>query len=118
MNMPEIKSYSFGRMQIDQKTYTNDLIIFPTGHIQDSWWRKDGHRLSVKDIEPVLSKKPDLIITGTGSNDRMIPAPEMKTFLSGRGIEFFALPTARAADLYNEKKDAGIRVCACFHLTC
>lgn len=117
-NLPQIDSYSFGRMQIGQKLYNNDLIIFPDGRIQDSWWRKDGHKLRLKDLSNVIKKRPNLIIAGTGANGRMSALPEVKPFLADQGIEFIALPTAKAADVYNEKKESGAKICACFHLTC
>jgi hypothetical protein len=49
----EIEKYSFGKMVINGKTYTQDLIIYPDS-IEDSWWRKKGHSLVPEDIPRVL----------------------------------------------------------------
>jgi hypothetical protein len=35
-----IESFSFGRAVIDGRVYHSDLILFPDGRIQSSWWRK------------------------------------------------------------------------------
>ena len=43
---------------IDGKTYHSDLIIFPDGRIQSSWWRKSGHRLSLEDIAHLVDASP------------------------------------------------------------
>jgi len=39
-----IEHYSFGRIVIDGKEYTKDLIIYPD-KIRANWWRKEGHKL-------------------------------------------------------------------------
>ena len=41
MNGPRIESYEFGRMAIDGKAYTKDLILLPD-RILDGWWRQEG----------------------------------------------------------------------------
>jgi len=37
-----IEKYSFGRMTIDGKEYTKDLMIL-SGRVRADWWRKKGH---------------------------------------------------------------------------
>ena len=44
----KIDSYSFGRIVINGKTYTSDVIIFPD-KVDASWWRKEGHLLQLAD---------------------------------------------------------------------
>jgi len=36
-----IDGYSFGRIVVEGKEYTSDLIIYPD-HIQGDWWREEG----------------------------------------------------------------------------
>jgi len=112
-----IDAYSFGRMVFDGRTYTSDLIIYPDGRVQDSWWRQSGHTLSVADIQTLADSRPQVVIAGTGASGIMKPDTEVKDFLKQRGIEFRALPTAEAVGAFNEIP-ASIRVGACFHLTC
>jgi len=41
---PRIEAYRFGRISIDGRAYTGDLIICPDG-IRTDWWRPEGHSL-------------------------------------------------------------------------
>ena len=50
-----IESYKFGAIVINGKKYTSDIIVFPE-HVIDGWWRKEGHRLHVEDIEDNLAR--------------------------------------------------------------
>lgn len=112
-----IESYSFGNIVINGHTYTSDIIIFPDGRIQDSWWRKAGHSLSISDVTELVNAKPKVIIAGTGASGLMSPDMKLEGVLSQKGIEFRAVPTAQAVRLYNEMSKTK-RVGACFHLTC
>ena len=60
-----IDSYRFGSIVIDGKEYQSDVIIFPD-RVMDNWWRREGHKLQLADIEDVLDENPDLVIAGTG----------------------------------------------------
>ncbi len=77
----KIDSYSFGRIVINGKTYTSDVIIYP-GRVDASWWRKEGHLLQLEDVAEALQAKPD-------SNYRVIILSRVgqgyKTFLRGQG---------------------------------
>jgi len=115
--MPVIESYSFGRMVIDGKSYSKDIIIFPDSSILSPWWRSQGHRLEIADLEKLIRMKPEIIIAGTGSSGLMRPSAELEDLLVQRSIEFTAQPTGEAVQTYNRlagtKKTGG-----CFHLTC
>lgn len=113
-----IESSAFGRMTIDGRTYISDLFIFPDGHVQDGWWRRRGHALGVDDIMALVAGSPDLIVAGTGTSGRMRPEADLSPFLSEKGIEFIAEPNSRAIPIYNQKVTMGLKVGACFHLTC
>jgi hypothetical protein len=113
-----IESTAFGAMTIDNRTYASDLFIFPDGRVRDSWWRRRGHALGVDDILDLVDAAPDLIVAGTGTSGRMRPEADVAIFLKEKGIEFIAAPTSQAADIYNQKINAKLKVGACFHLTC
>ena len=61
----KIDSYSFGRIVINGKTYTSDVIIYPD-RVHAPWWRKDGHLLQLADLAEALQAKPDVLVIGTG----------------------------------------------------
>jgi hypothetical protein len=111
-----IESYAFGRMDVDGRTYTSDLIIFPD-RVNDSWWRKYGHNLCLEDIEDVLKEKPEVLVIGTGFYGIMSVEKEVKSHLQSQGIELIIAKTEKAVQSFNEsaskKKTAGA-----FHLTC
>ena len=112
-----IDSHSFGSIVIDGKNYTKDVIIYPDGYVQGSWWRKDGHKLCSKDICTLIDSTPEVIIAGTGAYGIMKPEPELVELLDNKGIELRAFASGRAVAEYNQlcgKKEVG----ACIHLTC
>ncbi len=115
----KINGYSFGRITIDGKTYTSDVIIYP-GRVDSSWWRKEGHYLQPVDLEDIIKAKPDILIIGTGHDGVMrIPEETMK-FLKSKGSRVYADITGRAVEEFNrlqaEKPEKVI--IAALHLTC
>lgn len=111
-----IESYSFGRMVIDGKTYTQDLIIYP-GRIQESWWRKDGHSVGPDDIKEILKEKPEVLVVGKGSPGMMNVLSQTKEILQVAKITLIEEPTEKAVETYNRLSKTS-RVCGAFHLTC
>jgi hypothetical protein len=57
----EIDHYTFGRIRIAGRDYDADVIIFP-GHVQERWWRGEGHRLALEDLETVLADMPQVFV--------------------------------------------------------
>jgi hypothetical protein len=47
--MARIDHYEFGRIMIDGRQETKDLIILP-GRVVRNWWRHDGHALVLDDL--------------------------------------------------------------------
>ena len=60
---PEIQSYHFGQMVVDGEAHGRDLILLPE-RLVANWWRKDGHRLDIDDLQEVLSAIPDVLVVG------------------------------------------------------
>ena len=116
-NLEMIESYDFGRIVVDRKEYTTDLIIFPN-RVKAGWWRKQGHRLDIEDIEEVVEERPQVLIVGTGYSGLMKVPAETKRYLEEQGIELIIQPTKQACETYNELIQSGKRAVAAFHLTC
>lgn len=112
-----IESFSFGQTVIDGRTYHLDLIIFPDGRIQSSWWRKNGHQLVLEDIANLIDAKPDTIVVGTGTNGFMKPDPELVRRMQTKGIKLVIEPTSKAVETYNALEGKS-QVAACFHVGC
>lgn len=114
--MPYIDSYGFGRIVIDGRRYTRDVIISNEG-VRDNWWRKEGHMLCKEDIREILDEEPEVFIIGTGAYGVMKVSGEVTELLESRGIEFRIEKTGDACRLYNEISK-GENVVAALHLTC
>ncbi len=113
----KIKSYEFGRIEIDGKVYTSDVIIYDD-HVNSSWWRKEGHYLQTEDIEEVLSAKPDVIILGTGKFGTMKVSNDVRKELESQVIEFVYANTDEACKRHNEMSGSDKKVVTALHLTC
>ena len=110
-----IREYKFGSIVIDEKTYTSDVLVFPD-RVRDRWWRKEGHRLDVDDLEEVLEFKPDVLVIGTGYSGMMEVPEETLQYLRMKNIEVHVAPTSQAVKIFNALQ--GKRVVGAFHLTC
>ena len=112
----KIEYYSFGRITIDGKTYTSDVIIYPE-KVDSSWWRKEGHSLHIVDLTDVINARPEILIVGTGYSGAMVVPGETISHLKSKGIEVYVARTEKAVELFNKlQKDR--KVIAALHLTC
>jgi hypothetical protein len=116
MAIPTIQSYRFGEMVVDGVTHRKDLLLLP-GQVIPGWWRRQGHQLSVQDLDPILQAAPEALVVGCGASGMLQVLPDTRALLGRAGIELFVLPTNEAWRRYNElapqRPTAGA-----FHLTC
>jgi len=113
--MASIDAYEFGRIVVDGQEETQDLILV-TDRVVRNWWRRDGHRLVLDDLQDVLEELPERLLIGTGAHGRLRPDPAALDRLRARGITVEALPTATAVCRYGELDPA--HTAAALHLTC
>jgi hypothetical protein len=111
----DLGDYGFGRVTIDGRVETSDLIVLPD-RVVPNWWRKDGHSLVLEDLDDVLDELPEHLVVGTGAYGRLTPDPRTLETLRGRGIEVDVLPTAEAVERYGELDPRA--TAAALHLTC
>jgi hypothetical protein len=111
-----IDSYEFGRIVIDGKTYTSDVIIYPD-RVKSDWWRREGHQLCIDDLEDVLDSRPDLVVVGTGNPGMMRVLPKVEKLIKFKEIELIIQSTQEACLTYNRLFSAR-KVVAMLHLTC
>ncbi len=112
----KIDNYDFGRIVIDGKTYTSDVIVYPE-RLDTSWWRKEGHLLQPEDITGVLDAEPEVLIIGTGYSGCMRVPRRTLDLLESKGIQVHVALTMDAVSLY-QKLQGERSVIAAFHLTC
>jgi hypothetical protein len=113
--MPRIEGYRFGHVVVDGEEQTRDVIVLPERVLTD-WWRADGHRLVLADLDDVVEELPEHLVVGTGAYGQMRPDSEALNELRQRGIEVEALPTDEAVHRYGELDPR--RAAAALHLTC
>lgn len=110
-----IESYDFGKIKIDGKEYSHDVIIYPE-EVKD-WWRDESHWVVIDDFREIVEKKPEVLVIGTGYSGVMRVSDEVKKFLEDLGMKVIIEPTKKACDSYNRLfKEKG--VVAALHLTC
>ena len=112
-----IDDYSFGRIVIDGKAYTSDVIIY-LDRVDDTWWRQEGHALQLEDLEDVFAAEPEILVVGQGKPGLMKVSKETREAIARRGIELLVSPTPAACSHYNKLVAKGRNVVAAFHLTC
>ncbi|WP_022854785.1 Mth938-like domain-containing protein [Thermodesulfobacterium thermophilum] len=116
-----IEHYSFGSLTFKGQNYIKDLIILRTQEeekVFSSWWRKEGHKLHVEDLEEIWDKGIKFLIVGMGANGLMQVTPEVETKAKQLDITLEAYPTAKATERFNELYSKGVALAGAFHLTC
>jgi hypothetical protein len=87
-----IDSYDFGRITINGKRYSTDILVFPD-KVKAGWWRKEGHSLQIADLKEVLEAKPEVLVVGTGYSGLMDVPPETRMSIESEGIELIVQKT-------------------------
>jgi hypothetical protein len=111
-----IESYEFGHIVIEGTTYTTDVIVY-SDHVEDNWWREEGHSLSPVDLWAVVQAKPEVLVIGTGHYGLMRVLPETEKHLREHSIRLIAERTTEAVRIYNQLCRS-TKVVAALHLTC
>jgi hypothetical protein len=113
--MPRIEGYRCGQLVVDGEEQTRDVIVLPD-RVVSNWWREDGHRLVLADLEDVLEELPEHLVVGTGASGQMRPDSAVIEQLRERGVEVEALKTDEAVRRFGELDPR--RTAAALHLTC
>src|SRR5574342_420796 len=111
-----IEDYGFGKITIDGETYHSDLLLFPE-RVDDQWWRKESHHLTLEDLRNVIEAHPDALVVGTGYFGSMRLAPDVEERMQREGIRLIACETKQACAEFNRLRETQ-KVVAALHLTC
>ena len=112
-----IDSYQFGKIVIDGTVYNSDCLILGNT-VQAHWWRKQGHLLTTKDLEPIIDAGPATLVIGCGALGLMKISEDIGQVLREHCIELFTAKTNTAVARFNELAGKGENVAAALHLTC
>jgi hypothetical protein len=113
--MPRLEGYSFGRLTVDGREETKDVIVLPE-RVLRGWWRREGHGLVLEDLDDVLDELPERLLVGTGAYGQMHPDLATLETLRARGIEVEVLTTGEAVARYDQLDPR--QTAAALHLTC
>jgi len=72
--MTRIDHYEFGRIVVDGREETKDLIVLPDRVVRN-WWRRDGHALVLDDLVEVLDELPSHLVVGPAPTAACGPIP-------------------------------------------
>ncbi|MEJ2278262.1 MAG: MTH938/NDUFAF3 family protein [Candidatus Lokiarchaeota archaeon] len=114
MSVDFIDNYKFGKIQIKNKNYTEDMILLGK-KIIPNWWRESGNNLNESDLQKVINYNPDLLIIGTGNMGNMIISQKLIKNLS---FKVKCYKTTKAVEKYNVALNKDKKVAGAFHLTC
>ncbi len=112
-----IEDYEFGKIIVNGKIYTRDLIIMPS-KIIENWWRKEGHRVQIEDLKEIMNEEISYFIIGIGYYDRVEVDNEVIEFFKKRDIKLLMENSKRAVEDYNILAKEGKKVAIGIHLTC
>jgi hypothetical protein len=112
-----IDSYQFGKIVIDGTAYNSDCLILGNS-VQANWRRKQGHLLTVEDLQSVIASQPSILVVGCGAYGMMEISENIGPILLEHGIELFTDNTHKAVARFNELAEKGENVAGAMHLTC
>ena len=113
--MKRINNYKFGYIEIDDNSFTADLIVFPTS-IEDEWWRAESHNLVIADIEKYNWNDIEIVVIGTGEEGLMKVSNSLKQFFTSYNTKTIICCTPDAVIEFNNLKTE--KKAALLHLTC
>ena len=113
-----IDQYTTGsHMTVKGTKYRQDLKII-RGEVIGNWWRQQGHHLVVRDIDDILTARPQILVIGTGYAGNMRVSESVRQILQNLQIKVIAQTTAEATATFNRLCAEGKDVAGAFHLTC
>ena len=113
-----IDSYSFGKIRVDGRDYSVDVILLGD-NVRSHWWRKaGGHVFAAEDFEELLAAAPGVVVLGTGYFGRVTVLDDTLEAFADAGTEVVVEKTSAAATEFNRLAAEGRDVAAALHLTC
>jgi len=113
----KIDSYQFGKILINGKEYSKDVII-SEGKVFSPWWRQNGHKVVQEDLKDFTNVRPQVVIFGTGYYGMVEVGDKVKESFTKIGVEVIICPTQEAVEKFNRLSEEGKQVFGAFHLTC
>ena len=93
-----IRAYAHGEIRIGERPIRSNCIV--TANSVVDWPVKSIDALTLADLEPVIALDPEIVILGSGENQRF-PDPQLLGAILSRGIGCEVMTTGAACRTYN-----------------
>ena len=110
-----INEYSFGRIVIEKKEYTHDVIIIGPKIIE--WWRDEGHHAKIQDFISIPNNT-EILVIGTGESGVMKVDQTVLDHFKNKKIKVITEMTGNAVITFNKLIEENKKAVGAFHLTC
>ncbi|XP_002733993.1 mth938 domain-containing protein-like [Saccoglossus kowalevskii] len=121
MSSPLIKSFSWGKMDVEDTTY-KDCKVWPGGSETWDWGKTGTHHspgVQVTDLKDILEKGVDVLVIGNGVNQALGVPQATLNYVKDKHVEAVVLQTEKAVQKYNSLVKGGSKkVGGIFHSTC
>lgn len=113
-NKNHISHYSFGKIIIDENTYSEDLVLWPNRAPQ--YWQTDLHDMMKNDFDVIVNSGIKTFIYGSGDEGAAYMSKKTEKHLTSNGIKVKVLTTHEAVKFLNENEKS--ELVAVLHLNC
>lgn len=117
--MPKIESYQPGKIVVEGKIYTRDILISTDGTVKnrdDVYLKFVNHMVKQSEINELLKDYPEVIVIGTGEKEKLKLSFRIERLIADMKADLIALPTLKAVEQYNKLVNEGKKAAALFHL--
>ena len=118
---PEINATEFGRITVDGKEFSHDILIRLNGEVEKRKKKLSkkrygsSHTISLEEAEYIFEPEARKLIIGTGQTGFVELSPEAAEFFRENECEVQLLPTPEAIIAWDDAKGQTIGM---FHVTC
>lgn len=112
----DITHYEYGKIIINEKEYTNDIVIWPDSSITKG--SEDMHSLRVSDFEVLFNSGLKKVVIGTGDEGKMEWdfSRKVQRAIKAKGIEMVMMDTHELVIFLNENQQRNFLTLV--HLNC
>lgn len=115
-----IDSIEFGKIVIDGKSYSYDVVIDAEGRVLkrsdvSQTYYGSHHVICTEEIKQLLKTKPQVIVIGTGQYGACRLEQNVEKICKVENVKLIVEPTPKAIKTFNQLKE---KKAALFHLTC
>lgn len=105
-----IRSYSTHEVRVGEQRFERSCIIAPDSVLAD-WRPANVDDLEEADLEPLFALKPEVVLLGTGTQQRFAP-PAVRIAFAKRRVALEAMDLGAACRTFNILVQEERRVCA------